>query len=1325
MKKMIQTIKMIAAVTAFVAIPQFASAALKTWSVLSAAPATTNVAPGIATNVSTVLTWTSGSGSSARFQGPAALILSLSPAEPSITLALSQTNFTFPTANTTFNPTLTFNTTALTPSNTYVVTIIGNTNPPTFTDANIVPVTNTFTVTVGTAAPFNPVKVWTNGGVNGNWSTAGNWTPSGAPGSSNDVQFSDVGLVGTVGAVNNTVDTAFNIGSLTYGQTNNYHTTAIAPGVTLSVTGANGLTAGTSTDSGEIQPVTTISGTGGALVVTNSGATIKIGQAHPTSGNLVSQGRATLDLSALDSFTATASRLAVGVDLTVKGSGGVLNLARTNKITLSGASPQLDVGDNSQSGGTPTIASMLVLGRTNAIFADSIAVGRGKTDLDGASMHFNSSFANPVAYFRGASGGTSRVSSWLIGDGATSRTYWTYGTNDFSLGTVDARVDSMIVGRGAVASTPNSGNGFLIFNAGTLDVNNLSVGVSQDATGTGVVNANGGSLIVNTNLELAHLAGSSGTLNISGATVSANGGIVNGGGTAVVALTGGTLNLTNPAANAGTISSPLTTLSVNNATLKLAVQSGTPSAVADTLSCGGANTLSISSLPVITALPAQFALIKYSSTNGSLASFSLGTLPSGSPAYAGYISNNTANSTLDLVITAGPIVAPLIWHGQVSSSWDTTTSNWKTNGVATTYQQGYPVVQFDNSLTGTNFATLTTTLTPGSLTVANSSVDYTFGGTGKLSGSTGLTKSGSRKLTLTESGGDDFTGEIKLNGGTLQIGNAGTSGTLPPVKVTVDASATLAFNRSDNLSVASVISGLGTIQQQGASIATLSGSNSAFAGEIIVASGTLRPGNTAALGTPTATVIVSNNATLDVNGQKFNNGQPVTVSGGGVAGSGAINNSTNDVTQSLRNVTLAGNTTFGGFSDWDIHSSGNGTSDATLSTVGNNYKLTKVGTNTVTFFGAQIDGALGDIDIQAGSLSFERNTDSMGDASKTVTVFTNATLQFQNASNVWNKVVVIKDGGTLLGINLGEFAGPITLESGTATATTGTGAKLTLDNAVGGNGGLTKTGAGSLLLSSASTYTGPTVVSQGTLALINSGAIDSSANVTVSTGATLDLSALASPSITLTTGRGLTGSGTVIGSVTMATGSTLTVGTPGSNTLGTLTVTNALSLQPGSTTLMEISKTGSVINNDQVVATNITYGGTLTVTGAGGALVAGDTFKLFSAGSYGGSFNPINLPTNVVWNTSQLGVNGTIQVVSVSRPSISDVLKTTTNFQVTFSGPAGNSYRVWANTNVAAAPITNTWTVVATGTIGTSGTVTVADNTATNYPMRFYLISVP
>jgi hypothetical protein len=195
----------------------------------------------------------------------------------------------------------------------------------------------------------------------------------------------------------------------------------------------------------------------------------------------------------------------------------------------------------------------------------------------------------------------------------------------------------------------------------------------------------------------------------------------------------------------------------------------------------------------------------------------------------------------------------------------------------------------------------------------------------------------------------------------------------------------------------------------------------------------------------------------------------------------------------------------------------------------------------------------------------------------------------------------------------------------------------------------------------------------------------------------------------------------------MGSGSTLTVGGPGTNTIAALTVTNTLLLQAGSTNLMQVSKASGSPTSDQVVAANVTYGGTLTVSGAGGAFAPGDTFKLFSAGSYGGSFSPINLPFGTTWDTSRLGLDGTIKVVSVLRPKFGAIAPTNGQFQLTFSGPGGNTYRLWANTNVAATPVTNTWSLLVTNGLfdNVTGAATFLDTSATNYPRRFYMITVP
>ena len=407
--------------------------------------------------------------------------------------------------------------------------------------------------------------------------------------------------------------------------------------------------------------------------------------------------QATLDMSGLDNFTATVSRLLVGVDTSaLKGANGVLNSGPHQHHHRDGwfIAPQIDVGDNTQASGTPTVPSVLSLGQDEWIFADSVAVGRGKTDGTGAAMLFNSAFGSPTAYFRGTNGAASRVGAWFIGDGYGARTYYTYGTCDFSLGTVNALVDQMFVGRGAQVAfgsgANNPGFGTLTLGAGTFDVNTLEVGYSTaNAPGTGTVNiSGGGTLLVNTLLELAHVVGSSGTLNISNATVTSNGGITAGGGTASINMIGGTLNATNATATIGTTVSPLNSFNVTNSTLNLAVQSTTPECRHGQSIHGPTRRGEYHQHHRLCRcspdFPTQFPLIQCGlsggSASGDLTAFILGTLPAASPAYGAYISNNVANNSIDIVFyqRARQSLRFHLGLGTPTGNWDTTTiANWK------------------------------------------------------------------------------------------------------------------------------------------------------------------------------------------------------------------------------------------------------------------------------------------------------------------------------------------------------------------------------------------------------------------------------------------------------------------------------------------------------------------------------------------------------------------------------------------------------------------------------------------------------------------------
>ena len=139
----------------------------------------------------------------------------------------------------------------------------------------------------------------------------------------------------------------------------------------------------------------------------------------------------------------------------------------------------------------------------------------------------------------------------------------------------------------------------------------------------------------------------------------------------------------------------------------------------------------------------------------------------------------------------------------------------------------------------------------------------------------------------------------------------------------------------------------------------------------------------------------------------------------------------------------------------------------------------------------------------------------------------------------------------------------------------------------------------------------------GTLALVGS-SLPASPVVDVASG-TLDLSQAASTTLTLASGQTLQGGGTVDGTVVAGAGSTVAPG----DSVGTLTVTGDATLNGA--TVMELD--ADAANGDQLVSANVTYGGTLTVTNINGTLASGQSFQLFSAGSYNGSFDEqLNLP---------------------------------------------------------------------------------------------------
>ncbi|MEI4484339.1 autotransporter-associated beta strand repeat-containing protein, partial [Phyllobacterium sp. CCNWLW11] len=190
-------------------------------------------------------------------------------------------------------------------------------------------------------------------------------------------------------------------------------------------------------------------------------------------------------------------------------------------------------------------------------------------------------------------------------------------------------------------------------------------------------------------------------------------------------------------------------------------------------------------------------------------------------------------------------------------------------------------------VTGTSYAelaasrSLTMTSEGGGIDVATAGNTFTV--SQALNGTGAFSKQGAGTLALI--GNNSYSGGTTISGGTLQLGNGGTSGS---VTGNIANNGQLAFNRSNTLTFGGAINGSGSVSQIGTGTTVLTGTNT-YTGGTTISSGILQLGNGGTLGALNGSTAI-NGGLLQMGGTNQTQAN-LSLTGGGVS---LVNDRTGD-----------------------------------------------------------------------------------------------------------------------------------------------------------------------------------------------------------------------------------------------------------------------------------------------------------------------------------------------------------------------------------------------------------------------------------------------
>ena len=244
---------------------------------------------------------------------------------------------------------------------------------------------------------------------------------------------------------------------------------------------------------------------------------------------------------------------------------------------------------------------------------------------------------------------------------------------------------------------------------------------------------------------------------------------------------------------------------------------------------------------------------------------------------------SASGGTVNLAVGGGQ-AGNLFWRG---GTWDNGVSPSWYNTVTSSTDKFFfgDNVTFDDSAgTANGSVTISGAVQPGTLTVSNTAVNYTFGGTGSIGGVTSLVMNGPGSLTINT--GNSYSGGTNLSGGVL---NANAANSLSSGPVTISAGALNLGNSAAMGSGLLTING-GTLDNTSGSAMTLSGNNPQNWNGDFTFNGTqsLNMG-TGAVALGSSRTVTVNGGTLTVGGAISGSGYSLTKAGPGNLTLGGVN----------------------------------------------------------------------------------------------------------------------------------------------------------------------------------------------------------------------------------------------------------------------------------------------------------------------------------------------------------------------------------------------------------------------------------------------------